>query len=157
MGMCIFLDCPGLGLMVYQCFHSHIDDYIASHHQETVSLLLGKGQSNVETVRVMLLRVSLMTYVYTVPLTIRRSGKTISHNLLLRYVGINCHVARRFRCKMCVRKTISWISCSAVQMVPTNKKNSSQVWLWHGKIPKISPHYPTMPCVTHTLVWTVLT
>ena len=59
MGMCIFLDCPGLGLMVYQCFHSHIDDYIASHHQETVSLLLGKGQSNVETVRVMLLRVSL--------------------------------------------------------------------------------------------------
>ena len=78
MGMCIFLDCPGLGLMVYQCFHSHIDDYIASHHQETVSLLLGKGQSNVETVRVMLLRVSLITYVYTVHLTIRRSGKTIS-------------------------------------------------------------------------------
>jgi DNA-dependent protein kinase catalytic subunit len=47
-------DCPGLGLMVYQCFHSHIDDYIASHHQETVSLLLGKGQSKVETVSTIL-------------------------------------------------------------------------------------------------------
>ncbi|CAI8051260.1 DNA-dependent protein kinase catalytic subunit [Geodia barretti] len=47
-------DCPGLGLMVYQCFQSHIDDYIASHHQETVSLLLGKGQSKVETVSTIL-------------------------------------------------------------------------------------------------------
>ena len=48
--MPISLDCPGLGLMVYQCFHSQIDAYIASHYQETVGLLLKEGQKKIEAV-----------------------------------------------------------------------------------------------------------
>ena len=46
------LDCPGLGLMLYQCFHSQLDKYIASHHQDAVALLLRKGQNKVETVSI---------------------------------------------------------------------------------------------------------
>ena len=45
-----FSDCPGLGLMVYQCFHSLIDSHIATHYKDIVTLLLKKGRTKVETV-----------------------------------------------------------------------------------------------------------
>ena len=45
-----FSDCPGLGLMVYQCFHSLIDSHIATHYKDIVTLLFKKGRTKVETV-----------------------------------------------------------------------------------------------------------